>query len=439
MSITTLLPPSPPQAAASAAKQARLNLEDIVLAFGMLGMFSVSSFGGTVHWTTWAAGQPRSLAVALAAAVAVTMTGGLVLRRINPVMMVAMVTAGGFAHLATFAAASLLMLTVPLAIYAAARWGTVRVGGIAVTLGWAGSLFAVAVWLWPVRRTDLPTYGVPAALCCAVVLISYLFGRMMRTRAAAAQAADKAAVQAYQAEMERRNQLETLSQARVRAEIARELHDVVAHSLSVMVVQAEGGQATAVRNPQVAAEALGTIARVGREAMNEMRHIVGVLREDGPAQPSTQPEALRPHPTLSEIPEMVAQAGPRVTLTVTGDPPTATPTIHVVAYRIVQESLTNFLKHAGSKATAHVRIDYLTDCIMIAVDDDGAPTPSLPQSDTPGHGIQGMRERVLSVGGTLLAGRTPTGGFMVQAWLPVPVEVGLTPALATVSPSQEAS
>jgi DNA-binding NarL/FixJ family response regulator len=125
--------------------------------------------------------------------------------------------------------------------------------------------------------------------------------------------------------------------------IARELHDIVAHSLSVMIVQAEGGRAAATRKPEVAAEALDTIAETGREALHEMRRIVGVLR----AGPNEEPASYAPAPTLEEIPDMVARTSDRITLVVQGNPQPVSQALALTAYRVTQEALTNFLKHAG--------------------------------------------------------------------------------------------
>lgn len=387
------------------------------MALSLLGLFALSSLGQTVRWSNWARQLPSSLSIALACAVALSMTGSLVFRRINQPAMTALVAVGGFAHLFVFNAGTLLYLTVPLAMYAAARWGSGRLVVVSVVLGFIAPLIGAAVWLWPIRRSNLSNFAFVAALCCAVLMVGFLLGRSVRSRAKTIEAESAAAIQAHEAEMERRAQASILAQARVRAEIARELHDVVAHSLSVMVVQAEGGQAQAAKNPAAAGAALKTIATVGRQAMDEMRHIVGVLRDDDPEQAQLE---VAPHPTLSDIPDMVAKAGPRVTLTITGEAPTVGPTVHVVAFRVVQESVTNFLKHAGPGARAEVQVKYLADAITITVTDDGqGDALAAATGDGAGHGMQGMRERLLSVGGHLLAGPGPDGGFKVRAWLPV--------------------
>ena len=203
-----------------------------------------------------------------------------------------------------------------------------------------------------------------------------------------------------------------------RNRIARELHDIVAHSLSVIVVQAEGGRALAAKRPEQAVETLGTIAETGRNALEEMRRIVGVLRGGEAASSTDGPSAYAPLPGLGDIDELVRGTSDAAELVSYGSPPEVSPADGLTAYRVVQESLTNVLKHAGPAARARVTLAYTTDSIEIDVSDDGRGAATLAETVT-GHGLLGMRERVTALGGTLSAAPRPGGGYAVRASLPL--------------------
>jgi signal transduction histidine kinase len=197
-----------------------------------------------------------------------------------------------------------------------------------------------------------------------------------------------------------------------RARIARELHDAIAHNVSMMVVQA--GAERRVLDPTGGSthETLRTIEQIGRGALTEMRRMVAMLRSDGD-------DPLAPQPGLADLPllvEQVAAAGLPVELTLEGDVRELPVGLELSAFRIVQEALTNALKHAG-RATASVRIRYGMDSLELEIVDDG------PGGETPvaggGHGLVGMRERVALYGGTFAAGRGSAGGFAVRVLLPV--------------------
>ena len=155
---------------------------------------------------------------------------------------------------------------------------------------------------------------------------------------------------------------------------------------------------------------LDTIAETGREALLEMRRIVGVLRQDTDAE-------FSPSPGLIEIPDLVEKSGAKVELRVTGAEPVVSQTLGLVVYRVVQEALTNVLKHAGPSAHATVDLTYSPTAIHVEILDDGYG--DAVQGDGRGHGLQGMRERVTSMGGQLSAGPRKEGGFCVIANLPV--------------------
>jgi signal transduction histidine kinase len=195
-----------------------------------------------------------------------------------------------------------------------------------------------------------------------------------------------------------------------RARIARELHDIVAHHLSVMILQAAGAQASG----KPAAEALGKIERSGREALTEMRRLLGVLRE--PAEGA----GVAPQPGMAELADLaegVRAAGLPVRLAVDGGHAAVPAAVDVSAYRIVQEALTNVLKHAGP-AHADVTVGCADGAVVIEVTDDGAGGVGAAAS-AGGHGLVSMRERVAMFGGELRAGPRPGGGFAVRARLPL--------------------
>jgi signal transduction histidine kinase len=202
--------------------------------------------------------------------------------------------------------------------------------------------------------------------------------------------------------------------------IARELHDVVAHTLSVIAVHAGTGRMVADDDPAAARQALATIETATRSALVEMRRLLGVLRgSDG-----DQEDGRAPAPGLGELDALVAdvvKSGVTVEVRVEGDRPDVPAGIDLSAYRIVQEALTNVMKHAG-RAKATVVVRYSDDAVTVEVDDEGpgrpgrAGTLSLPS--TGGHGLGGMRERVAMYNGDLVVGPRPTGGFRVVARLP---------------------
>ena len=200
--------------------------------------------------------------------------------------------------------------------------------------------------------------------------------------------------------------------AEERARIARELHDVVAHSVSVMTVQAGGVRRLLTEDQTRERDALAAIEETGRKALAEMRRMVGVMRSDG------ESAALEPQPgigTLSRLVEEVREAGLPVTLNLTGVETVLPPGVDLSVYRIVQEGLTNVLKHAGP-AHAWVNVQVGRDDVDLLVEDDGTGTN---RANGGGHGLIGMRERVTVYGGDLETGPREGGGFRIHARLPV--------------------
>jgi signal transduction histidine kinase len=211
---------------------------------------------------------------------------------------------------------------------------------------------------------------------------------------------------------ERQEEAERIT-AEERARIARELHDVVAHRVSMMTVQAGAAKTVAASDPAAAAGAMAAVEEAGRQALDELRHLLGVLR------PASAPDAIAPQPGLGQLGPLVEQtrqAGLDVSLTTEGALTGLPARVELSAYRIVQESLTNVVKHAGPGARTCVRLTNDGRSLLVEVTDDGSGATVLPGA---GHGLVGMRERALLLGGSLDVGPGAGGGFGVRARLPL--------------------
>jgi signal transduction histidine kinase len=249
----------------------------------------------------------------------------------------------------------------------------------------------------------------------ALLVPFWLAGTAIQSRQVRADAFESKA-----ARLEREQELATQqAMAEERARIARELHDVVAHSVSVMVVQAGAARLILKTAPDRAHEALLSVEASGREAMTELRHLLGVLSEEGDGI------SLTPQPGLEQVESLVRRvgdAGLPVRLHIEGQPRPLAPGVNLTAYRIVQEALTNALKYAGLART-EVILGYREHELKVEILDEG--TGAAPREDEEaGHGLVGMRERVALYGGTLEAGPRLEQGYAVRAWLPC--ESGVT-------------
>jgi signal transduction histidine kinase len=286
---------------------------------------------------------------------------------------------------------------------------------VASPIGYFCALYALAVWTSPrtfwlglgaIVTGDLATTAAPGGTMrntvpfavvstVAVLLVRWVIGDRERRAALAERERDLVAREAVVEE---------------RARIARELHDVIAHNVSMMVVQA--GAERRVVGESSTREVLETVEQIGRGALTEMRRLVGMLRSDGD-------DPLQPQPGLEDLPTLVTQvreAGLPVELRVEGERRALPAGVELSAYRIVQEALTNALKHAGD-ARAEVHVRYGADSLELEIVDDGAATAE--DAPTGGHGLVGMRERVALYGGRIDAGRRANGGFGVRVLLPV--------------------
>lgn len=347
---------------------------------------------------------------------AVTSIGALVpvvLRRSYPLVFMACVAVSLLLQVILVPTPTVAILVVPYAAYTVARLVPGKAARSVVALGAVGAVLAPLRWIsLPFGFTAPATFAavLAAGVCVGLVITPYAMGRRARDTAAAREALREADEERYQMLLSEREHEARAIEASTRNQIARELHDIVAHSLSVIVVQAEGGRRLAAKKPEAAPEALQTIADTGREALAEMRRIVAVLR-DGDEEPAA---AYTPSPGLDDIPPMVAKTGAR--LRTAGEPPVVGPTLGLTCYRVVQEALTNVLKHGGPGADPVVTLSYDPEQIEIEVVDSGRGASAT--SDGRGHGVRGMAERVGSHGGRLETGPRPGGGYAVRAWLP---------------------
>ncbi|QMU73004.1 sensor histidine kinase [Streptacidiphilus sp. P02-A3a] len=266
-------------------------------------------------------------------------------------------------------------------------------------------------------------------------LLCWVLGRLTRIRRAYyVQLEDRAA----RLERERDAQAK-IAVAAERARIARELHDVVAHNVSVMIVQADGASFVMDSSPEQARQALATIAGTGRQALEEMRRLLGLLRS------ADSGGEYLPQPGVEQLPDLLDQvrnAGLPVVFEVEGEPRELPRGVELTAYRIVQEALTNARKHGGPRAAARVRIRFDDRGVDVLIEDDGrGATAQLARDggqDGFGHGLIGMRERVGMVGGTLNVGPGSNGGFRIDARLPLKPTRGKRPEPAPVPPPESA-
>jgi signal transduction histidine kinase len=267
---------------------------------------------------------------------------------------------------------------------------------------------AAAVPLAVSYRPPEGSSGAGPLLPPVVLALAWFVGDATRTRRAYLASLEQRAA----ALVRERDQQAEIATAAERARIARELHDAVAHALAVIVLQAQAATGSLRSRPERSEQALAAITSSGRGAMVEVRRLLGMYRPDRDAH-------LAPLPDLGGLDDLldrVRGAGLRVDATVTGNLADLPAGVALSAYRIVQEALTNALKHAGPDAAARVLIDREPASLTITVADTG-PAPGRPW--VPGNGIRGIRERVAALGGTLHIGHDGPGGFAVRARLPV--------------------
>lgn len=344
--------------------------------------------------------------------ITIVMVAPLAMRRHYPLAMLLITSFGGLLHLGWSASPLPCLGAVPLAVFSVARFVPDRTSRWAPAVGTLASVLGPISWAQRSLGWGVNSLVLAILVCFGMVVTPYIMGRRLRESELAKIRHEEALAERHRIELADREQAARMAEVNARQQIARELHDIVAHSLSVMIVQAEGGRALATKKPERAVEALSTIASTGREALDEMRRIVGVLRsgDDSPA--------YAPMPGFSDIPALVALTGDRVRLAVHGTPQPASPAIQLTVYRIVQEAITNMLKHAGPGACAEVTLDHRPGQVSVAIVDDGVGVPDT--FDGRGNGLKGMGERVAAMGGTLTTGPEPAAGFGVRATIPLP-------------------
>jgi signal transduction histidine kinase len=335
----------------------------------------------------------------------------IVFRRRRPLLVAFLILAGGALQLLTQAAGTpvrgadlaLGVALYTLAVYSERRHAVMYAGFLLVGTG--------VDLLW--RTTDVRTAAILGVGALVIFGFCWLLGEFIGAR------------RAYHAEVEsrlalletERDQQATIAVAAERTRIARELHDVVAHAVSVIVVQADGAGYAIRSDPELAETAVRTISATGREALAELRRLLDVLRSDTEDRPSRAPQ-----PDVTALPDLadkVSSVGLPVALDLRGELTTLPAAVGLGIYRIVQESLTNTLKHAGTGTNASVRVERVGGLVEVEVDDDGTGNGVAYGLVSGGNGLIGMRERASVLGGTLTAGWNPRGGWQVRAILPV--------------------
>ncbi len=377
----------------------RPHVEAVLEAFVGVGLFAVSvgEIVSTHHWRGW-----PPLAVAAAGLI----TLPLVVARRWPVPVVATV-------LASTAVFSSLTRTpqsigVFFALLGASFTAGLRIDQRRVILLGAAAVTSVVAAL----RTQPDSSPGDYSFTFGLMVGAYLLGALARSRT---QLAGAESARADRAE-ERHVLMTQVALQDERARIARELHDVIAHAVSVIVVQSVGGRAMLARDPDQAAGAFAVIESTGQDALREMRRLLGVLRT------ADESALLEPQPTLSQLGELIdraASAGLNAKVTIVGDPVPLPAAVELSTYRIVQEALTNALKHSGP-CEVSVELRYEADCVRTRIANSGGSSGRQRAGVVggSGHGLTGMRERAALCGGVVTAEPHQDGSFVVTAALP---------------------
>ncbi len=324
-------------------------------------------------------------------------------RRRHPIAVYAAVVVASGAQVVWIDVPLHSQVAFPIAIYSVARFSTALPAAIALGVALVAAAFASVDWLVEFGATVEPNTFSPYFVTIAgIVATAWALGTLGRTRKAYV---DALIERGERIEREAAQQV-ALAASAERARIAREMHDVVAHGLTVMVVQADGARYAAAAEPEKATAALASISTTGREALTEMRRLLGLLR--------AEETGTAPQPRLADIAALAAEEQVQADLVGLDRP--VPDGLALTAYRVVQEALTNARKHAGPAATTQVRVR-VGDGIEIVVEDDGRGASA--HDDGHGLGLLGMRERVLAHDGSIEAGPRQSGGFRVFARLPL--------------------
>jgi signal transduction histidine kinase len=359
--------------------------------------------------TVLAPAQSYSPAEGLSFLVGLALVVPLAWRRRAPVPAAAVVTAAGLLELVVGTDFLLANVSALFVVYALAAYAPRWAGQAGLALGLVGAVLASLRW-WSYASGE--ALLLTAGAIAVSVVAAWSLGRLRRSRLGELEGL---AERARLLEIEREQEMRLAATAE-RARIAREMHDVVAHSLSVVIAQADGGRYAGRSDPEAATGALEAIAATGRQALTDMRSLLGVLR-DGSA------EQYAPQPDVDAVPALVddvRDSGLDVDLLVEGEPRPMGAGPQLAAYRIVQESLTNVLKHAGPDSRAWVRLHWRPDGLELSVLDDGrGAAAAVADDDGHGQGLRGMHERAQLHRGRLEAGPRAGGGWRVHAVLPL--------------------
>ncbi|MEU7677966.1 sensor histidine kinase [Micromonospora taraxaci] len=363
-----------------------------------------------------AVNQPGGWAATL---VGVGMAVALLFRRTHPSAVTVVVAALALVQVVAEWGPLVYDVAVLIALYSVVKYGERLRDGVL-----AGAVAAVGVLLAAAQTPGVIQWWVTALWYALVTGAVWLVALNVRTRRLYVLSLEERATT-----LEREREAEfRAAVAEERTRIARELHDVVAHSMAVMIVQADGARFMLDRDPAQARTAVKVVADTGRQALEEMRRLVGVLRDAGPGGGDGPVVAADPEHrrlALAELPDLLARfddAGLRIRSTVTGTPPALPPGLELTVYRVVQEALTNALKHAGVGAGVEVVLTYGDDAVLVRVLDNGLGRPLVSPAPSGGHGLLGMRERVTVYDGSLTAGPRAVGGWQVEVRLPLPSE-----------------
>jgi signal transduction histidine kinase len=365
---------------------------DLVAAIVLDGLTMIPLFYGESRWWVWVLHQALVLP--------------LIFRRRRPFPVFATIAVFAFVQwlgdVPLVADSALLVALYTVAEYESRARAILAAGVLEIGVVLASVRFAPA------------NEGLVASLVflTGMVTAALFVGMALRTRRAyLASLVDRAA----RLEIERDHQAQ-LAATRERTRIAREMHDIVAHSLSVIIALADGASLTNEQDSAAATEAMRTVSATGRQSMTEMRRLLGVLRDDA------APADLTPQPGLQQVPllaERLRNVGQPVELVEAGQPRPLSPTEDATAYRIIQEALTNVVKHAKGATTVTLSLRWLADTLSIEVTDDGRALAAGGADGAPGgHGLTGMAERVALYAGQFSAGPVAAGGWRVHAQLP---------------------
>jgi signal transduction histidine kinase len=336
---------------------------------------------------------------------------GIALRRLRPLTSLGVALVGE-STLVFLGLAADPMIAVAAALYTVALVKTRRTAVSALVV--VGLALVVLVFITPAAvppgaggHSRVNQNGGHAAGTLTVLLAAWAAGRAVRAGRAYAAGLREQAERRAQAAVEQARR----TVAEERLQIARELHDVVAHSMSMVAVQAGVGRYVIEQDPAEAASSLAAIETISRTALREMRQLLGILRDGEPGE-------MLAAPGLEDIPDLARRAGLHVDVAVSGTPRRLPTGMDLAAFRIVQEALTNVLKHSGTDR-GRVEVTYSADAVAVEVTDEGAgEVPGRPGDGDRGHGLIGMRERVALYGGEFSAGPLPGRGYRVSARLP---------------------